>query len=223
MTAVTAVKQLMDYVGDGIQVADCFDLIAGTSTGGIISFLTGLRGETAEQAVQRYNLLIRQIFVKSALSTPRMVFTTATYDESLFMGILHRILGDDTMLDSRADPSTPYVFCVTSKMSSTPTHVALFRNYNYASGELSDHFTLDPEKVREELELPLDLEHELIRSGEYNRTRISRSAPGIKVSRGSRHPGSFRVLQRYALRASTAAPTVFKPVSFMCISLVIFL
>lgn len=73
MTAVTAVKQLMDYVGDGMQVADCFDLVAGTSTGGIISFLTGLRGETAALAVQRYNLLIRQIFVKSALSTPRMV------------------------------------------------------------------------------------------------------------------------------------------------------
>jgi len=212
MTAVTAVHSLMEHIGDDMQVADCFDIVAGTSTGGIISFLTGLRQETTAQAVERYDLLIKQIFVKSALSTPRMVFTTATYDESRFMDILSNILDDHTMLDSRADPSTPYVFCVTSKMSSTPTHVALFRNYNYGSGEMPDHFTIDPAKAREELDLPLQLEHELIQSGRYQRREVPLAmSPGIKISDGSRHPGSFRVLQRYALRASTAAPTVFKP------------
>jgi predicted acylesterase/phospholipase RssA len=212
MASVTALQCLMEFIGEGINVEDAFDILGGTSTGGIISFLTGLRGETCAQAAERYNQLIKQIFVKSALSTPRLFLTTASYDESHFMEILSKILVDDTMLDSRADPRTPLVFCVTSKMSSTPTHVALFRNYNYAAGELADHFTIDPKRAREEVGIPLDLEHQVIRKGRYAHRAASVSSPGVRTSDGSRHPGSFRVLQRYALRASTAAPTVFKPV-----------
>jgi hypothetical protein len=97
-------------------------------------------------------------------------------------------------------------------MSSTPTHVSLFRNYNYKAGELSDHFVIDPDKARQEAGIPLELEHDVIRCNDYTRSGVDVSSPGLKKTDGSRHPGSFRVLQRYALRASTAAPTVFKPV-----------
>jgi Patatin-like phospholipase len=187
MVAVSLVKGLVEAVG-GVEVADSFDIIGGTSTGGIISFLSGLRREPANLAVDRYNQLIKQIFVKSSLSTPMMLFTTASYDESHFMGILSDILGDDIMLDSRADPAVPYVFCVASKMSSTPTHVALFRNYNYAGGELADPFTIDPDKARLKLDLPLDLEHELIRTSSYERQQEVRPSSGYKIE-GSRHPG----------------------------------
>lgn len=213
MAAITAVKCLMDAAGDGADVADSFDIIVGTSTGGIIAFLIGLQRESSAQAVERYKQLINKIFIKSALSTPMMLFTTASYDESHFMSILVNILKENSMLDSRADPAVPLVCCLTSKMSSTPTRVALFRNYNYAGGEQADPFTIDPKVARQDLNLPLELEHELIRRGHYHKKANSASAiPGVKVAGGSRHPGSFRVLQRYALRASTAAPTVFKPV-----------
>lgn len=214
MVAVTALQRMLKTIGNGAEVADSFDIVAGTSTGGIIAFLTALRRETSDQAVERYNELIKQIFVKSALSTPMMLFTTATYDETNFMTILSKILGNYIMLDSRADPAVPLVFCVTSKMSSTPTHVSLLRNYNYARGELPDTFTIDPDKAREELGLGLDLEHPLLRSSNYERKKGPEGGtPGMQVSSdASRHPGSFRVLQRFALRASTAAPTVFRPV-----------
>jgi hypothetical protein len=213
MVAVTAVAALVEAAGEGLEVCDSFDLLAGTSTGAIISFLVGLRQETSLEAVERYNQLIRQIFVKSSFSAPLMLFTTATYDESPFMDILCNILGDDSMLDSRADPAVPLVVAVTSKMSSTPTHVALLRNYNYATGEFPDTFTVKPEEARAQLGLPLEVEHALIRNSPYKGAPLSSSnTPGERVSDASRHPGSFRVLQRYALRASTAAPTVFKPV-----------
>lgn len=141
-----------------------------------------------------------------------MIFTTASYDEVYFMEILVRILKENSMLDSRADPAVPLVCALTSKMSSTPTHVALFRNYNYPAGEMADPFTIDPDKAREDLDLPLEFEHEVIRSAKYERHKTQAAAPGSRSGSGSRHPGSFRVLQRYALRASTAAPTFFKPV-----------
>ena len=213
MSAVTALRCLVEQVEGNPEVCDAFDFICGTSTGGIIAFLTGLRQESSAKAMERYNELIQQIFVKSALSKPLMLFTTASYDESHFMGILCDILKDDIMLDSRSDPSVPYVFAVSSKMSSTPTHVALFRNYNYASGELADPFAISPSTAREELNLPLEMEHPSIRTGDYDTTLMAAPVnPRTNPRGGSRHPGSFRVLQRYALRASTAAPTFFKPV-----------
>jgi predicted acylesterase/phospholipase RssA len=217
MTAVSIINSLVESLGSGAEVSDSFDLIAGTSTGAIISFLLGLRRETSVEAMDRYNALVRKIFVKSALSTPMMLFTTATYDESPYMDILSNILGDESMLDSRADPAVPLVFAVTSKMSSTPTHVALFRNYNYAEGELPDPFTIDPESARRDTGLLLEFENTLLRTGKYTARKAAQAAATKKKSEGSRrsgsrYPGSFRVLQRYALRASTAAPTVFKPV-----------
>ena len=84
-------------------------------------------------------------------------------------------------------------------MSSTTSKVSLFRNYNYKKGEKPDKFVINPKDARRKLGLT-----------------YSSSSRGDETSQshneGSRHEGSFRVLQRAALRATTAAPTVFKPV-----------
>ena len=97
----------------------------------IIAFLVGLRRESSVMARKRYDRLIKRIFVKSALSGPMLVFTTATYDEAPFNTVIGEILRDNSMLASRADPRVPLVFAISSKMSSTPTQLCLFRNYNY--------------------------------------------------------------------------------------------
>lgn len=188
MTSVVALNSLVESLG-GVEVADCFDLVVGTSTGAIIAFLVGMRRETSEQAVKRYDVLIEKIFTKSALSTPLLLFTTATYDETPFMKVLSEILGDYTMLDSRADPSVPFVFGVTSKMSSTPTHVALFRNYNYNRGELPDPFIIRREEARESLGLTMEMEDDLIRKNDYMGNVDN---AGEKPTDGSRHPGKTR-------------------------------
>jgi hypothetical protein len=187
MTAVTAVDCLVEALG-GIEVSDCFDFIIGTSTGAIIAFLIGLRRETSKEAIDRYEDLIEKIFIKSALSTPLMLFTTASYDESPFMDILSEILGDATLLDSRADPSVPFVFGVTSKMSSTPTHVALLRNYNYSGGEYPDPFMVKPEDAREALGLTLEMEDDKIRLNDYVRKKVD-IGDVLKETYASRHPG----------------------------------
>jgi len=191
MTSVVAMKCLVDSVG-GLEVADCFDLVVGTSTGAIIAFLVGLNRETSEQAVERYDVLIEKIFTKSAFSTPMLLFTTASYDDSPFMNVLTEILGDNTMLDSRANPAVPFVFAVTSKMSSNPTHVALFRNYNYNGGELPDPFMIDPDDARENLGLSVNNEAKSIRMNNYPKKQdMVQPAPGTTTPKyGSRHPVS---------------------------------
>ena len=57
------------------------------------------------------------------------------------------------MLDSRADPAVPLVFGMSSVMTSTPTYVTIFRNYNCAGRELPDHFVQDPDESRLKLGL----------------------------------------------------------------------
>jgi hypothetical protein len=53
MAAITAVNYLMESIGHDADVADSFDMIVGTSTGGIISFLLGLKRDTSAEAVVR--------------------------------------------------------------------------------------------------------------------------------------------------------------------------
>eukprot|EP00549_Striatella_unipunctata_P010836 CAMPEP_0118721076 /NCGR_PEP_ID=MMETSP0800-20121206/30511_1 /TAXON_ID=210618 ORGANISM="Striatella unipunctata, Strain CCMP2910" /NCGR_SAMPLE_ID=MMETSP0800 /ASSEMBLY_ACC=CAM_ASM_000638 /LENGTH=705 /DNA_ID=CAMNT_0006628879 /DNA_START=154 /DNA_END=2271 /DNA_ORIENTATION=- len=204
MTTVTMMQGMVDAMG-GVELCDRFDMIVGTSTGAILAFLVGLRREPSWLAKKRYDSLIKRIFVNRPLKTPIMLLTTALYDEGHFMSIMEEILADASMLDSRADPSVPLVVAVSTKMSATPKELCLFRNYNYGGGELPDAFVVTPEEAKKELGMDEDPE------------RIPNFQPkvqgGIDRNReASRYPGSFRVLQRFALRASTAAPVYFKPV-----------
>jgi len=212
IAAITSLQGIVKAMG-GVEVCDAFDIIAGTSTGAIISFLVALRRESAGMARKRYDMLIKRIFVKSPLSTPMLVFTTASYDESHFIQVMEEILGDDSMLESRGNPRVPYVFAVSTKMSSTPTTVCLFRNYNYSGGELPDAFVIDPDDARREIGLPPKPDSPLRITDKSKYYSAKTAATMLLKNRiGSRNPGSFRIPQKVALRTTTAAPTVFKPV-----------
>jgi patatin-like phospholipase/acyl hydrolase len=162
----------------GGEACDKFDMICGTSTGAIIAFLIGLRRESSCKASRRYDELIDKIFVKGALSTPMLLFTTASYSEVPFTRVMDEILGDTTMLDTRADPRTPLVFAIASKMSSSTSKMALFRNYNYEGGS-NDNFVISAEKARKILGLP-----QLDKSLEDNNKKSSQ-----RSSYFSRHEG----------------------------------
>lgn len=200
---------------DGVEVCDAFDMIVGTSTGAIVAFLVGLRRESAAEARVRYDVLIKRIFVRSLLKPIMLPLTTASYDEAHLMDVLDEILGDEGMLDSRADPDVPLICAVASRMSSTPTGLALLRNYNYGGGELADKFTIDPNKARERLGLLSssgeDDDDEDDGAASERKGTVARPKCAPRSGIGSRYPGSFRVTQKIALRATTAAPTFFKP------------
>lgn len=211
IAAVTSLRHLVKAMG-GTEVCDCFDMIVGTSTGAIVAFLVGLRRESAADARIRYDTLIKRIFVKSLLKPIMLATTTASYDEANLMEVLEEILKDDGMLDSRANPAVPLICAVSSKMSSTPSQLCLLRNYNYGGGEMPDSFTINPTKARQRLGLEHD---DVMESSSSSSAQSSYVGAPIKCAprsgKGSRYPGSFRVTQKIALRATTAAPTFFKP------------
>ena len=87
MTSLGSLQCIVNTLG--IEPCDAFDMIVGTSTGGIIAFLIGLRLESSEIAKKRYDECIKRIFVKSALATPMLVITTAMYDEGKISSFLN--------------------------------------------------------------------------------------------------------------------------------------
>ncbi len=118
----------------------------------------------------------------------QLLFTTATYDETPFNTVVGEILRDNSMLSSRADPRVPLVFAISSKMSSSPTQICLFRNYNYGGGEMRDSFVQDPIEAKKELEI--DLQDDIFKmSGLLCYDGIPDTIN--KTAGGSRHPGKY--------------------------------
>jgi len=74
---------------------------------------------------------------------------------------------------------------------------------------MPDSFCIDPNKARQRLGLEHDdaMETDTI----INPKRLASIKCAPRTGKGSRYPGSFRVQQKIALRATTAAPTFFKP------------
>ena len=228
VATISVLKKLVEKLGGG-ELSDHFDMIAGTSTGAIIAFLVGLRRESIMAAERRYSELIGKIFKKGSLASTKMIFTTASYSHEPFQEILQEVLGDVTMIDSRGDQNVPMVFAVASKMSYNPARISVFRNYNYRVRGGRDSF-LDADEESNDSSVDGDLDGNSFSFERFMREELLPPAPkndedDSKISQliagysadfppgqASRHQGSFRIPQRIALRATTAAPTVFKPV-----------
>lgn len=112
------------------------------------------------------------------------------------------ILRDNSMLASRADPRVPLVFAISSKMSSTPTQLCLFRNYNYNGGEKEDAFVQDPIEARKELDLePEDDVMRSISGGGGQKVVLPSCTP--RPGKASRHPGKLPFTDHCSLALST--------------------
>ncbi|ESS35731.1 phospholipase, patatin family protein [Toxoplasma gondii VEG] len=129
--SLALLKQIMACVGQ--EVHETFDIICGTSTGGVIAALLGLEKATVSEAERLYDLLIREIFVRdsAAVTGARLVLRQALYNEKGWEGILERAWGRRRMIDFAADPACPKVFCVSTVASPNPTQVMVWRNYNF--------------------------------------------------------------------------------------------
>jgi hypothetical protein len=181
----------------GLEVCDSFDFIVGSSTGAIIAFLIGLRRGSCDSAKKRYDSLINDVFASSSIRS--LIFTTGKYDEKPFEAIIEGILGDATMVDSRADSDTPFVFALSSKMRINANKVALFRNYNYATQKTDDLYSGGK------------LERGI--GGGKRGNEATFVYPHLPPGNASRYSGSFRIPQKVAMRATTAAPTFFTPLA----------
>jgi len=78
--------------------ADVFDIICGTSTGGIIATLLGIKQLSIGEVDVLYDALIDKIFGKG--SNVKLVSQQAFYEEEGWEKILEQLCGRALMLDS---------------------------------------------------------------------------------------------------------------------------
>eukprot|EP00186_Timspurckia_oligopyrenoides_P002214 CAMPEP_0182448056 /NCGR_PEP_ID=MMETSP1172-20130603/23142_1 /TAXON_ID=708627 /ORGANISM="Timspurckia oligopyrenoides, Strain CCMP3278" /LENGTH=933 /DNA_ID=CAMNT_0024644773 /DNA_START=665 /DNA_END=3466 /DNA_ORIENTATION=- len=118
----------------GSEIHELFDVICGTSTGGIVAASIGLMHKSVEDVEKLYRGLIGRIFDKKPVSAPKLLFTRAFYDTAVFEKILKQECGSVALLDSQMDSNANKVFVVSSIMSRNPKELHLFRNYTYPVG-----------------------------------------------------------------------------------------
>eukprot|EP00871_Galdieria_phlegrea_P001839 jgi/Galph1/2656/GphlegSOOS_G1316.1 len=121
----------------GCEIHELFDVIGGTSTGGIIAVTLGLRKRPIEEVEALYRELIGKIFTKNPVNAPKLLITRAYYDASILEGILKREAGRSLFIDSTTEEKSNKVFVVSSVVSRKPHVMHLFRNYTFPEGKES--------------------------------------------------------------------------------------
>ncbi len=126
--AIAVLKEIVKAVGTGQQPFEMFDIICGTSTGGIIATILGLQQKNVEEMEVLYDEFIGKVFGKG--SNIKLVSEKAFYDESELEKVLYDICGEELLLDSNLH-DCPRVFCVSTKVDVNPPKTQIWRNYNY--------------------------------------------------------------------------------------------
>ncbi|KAL6826712.1 ankyrin repeat-containing domain protein [Trichoderma sp. SZMC 28015] len=126
-----------------LKPCDYFDLICGTSTGGLIALLLGRLEYTVDDAIKAYMKLGRRIFGKKL---PWLTRWDATYDHKILEDCLKEViresplkLGEDEPLkDDLHHCKTFVVSTILNRHSTTP---AILRSYDVKGRELAEAFS----------------------------------------------------------------------------------
>lgn len=123
--SIALMKSLFRSIG--LHPYEIFDIICGTSTGGIISTLLGSYMKSIDETEKLYDEFVYKVFAQK--SNVKLLTEKARYDEQAFAEILETICGDDRLIAAKKRPC-PNSFCVSSRVDCTPTTPFLWRNYH---------------------------------------------------------------------------------------------
>lgn len=154
MATVQMLKQI--ELGTGKPIHELFDLICGTSTGGMLAVALGIKQMTLDQCEEIYKRLGKLVFAepsskdneaatwiekldqlyKSSSQSFRVVVHGSKHSADQFERLLKEMCADDEgdLLIESAVKSVPKVIVVSTLVSVVPAQPFLFRNYQYPSG-----------------------------------------------------------------------------------------
>lgn len=142
--------------GTGKRIHEVFDLICGTSTGGMLAVALGIKMMSLEQCEEIYKNLGKLVFAepvpkdneaatwrekldqlyKSSSQSFRVVVHGSKHSADQFQRLLKEMCADEDgdLLIESAVKNTPKVFVVSTLVSVTPAQPFVFRNYQYPAG-----------------------------------------------------------------------------------------
>ncbi|XP_062160948.1 phospholipase A I isoform X2 [Alnus glutinosa] len=194
--------------GTGKRIHEMFDLICGTSTGGMLAVALGIKLMSLEECEEIYKNLGKLVFAepvpkdneaatwrekldqlyKSSSQSFRVVVHGSKHSADQFQSLLKEICANDDgdLLIESAVNNIPKVFVVSTLVSLMPAQPFIFRNYQYPAGTL---------------ELPLAI------SESSGISAIGSPTTGAQVGyKRSAFIGSCKHKVWQAIRASSAAP-----------------
>ncbi|CAJ1941306.1 unnamed protein product [Sphenostylis stenocarpa] len=157
MKGLATVQMLKEIEkGSGKRIHELFDLICGTSTGGMLAVALGIKQMTLEECEDIYKNLGKLVFAdpvpkdneaatwrekldqlyKSSSQSFRVVVHGSKHSAEQFERLLKEMCADedgDLMIDS-AVKNVPKVFVVSTLVSMMPAQPFIFRNYQYPAG-----------------------------------------------------------------------------------------
>eukprot|EP01036_Dinobryon_divergens_P024861 gene24861-33349_t len=122
--SISYLKEIFKQSATSKQPHEFFDIICGTSTGGIIAVMLGSQRLRLPETEALYDRFIDRVTEQ------------AFYDETELENVLYEIVKDDLMLDSNQNDCCR-VFCISTKVNNNPPQTQLWRNYNYPPGQSS--------------------------------------------------------------------------------------
>ncbi|KAI4298662.1 hypothetical protein L6164_032195 [Bauhinia variegata] len=208
MKGLATVKILKEIEkGTGKRIHELFDLICGTSTGGMLAVALGIKLMSLENCEEIYKNLGKLVFAepvpkdneaaswrekldqiyKSSSQSFRVVVHGSKHSADQFERLLKEMCADedgDLMIDS-AVKNVPKVFLVSTLVSVMPAQPFIFRNYQYPAGTP---------------ELPIGT------SESSGITVLASPTTGSQVGYNRAFIGSCKHQVWQAIRASSAAP-----------------
>lgn len=165
LATVQILKQIEQ--GTGKRIHEMFDLICGTSTGGMLAMALGVKQMTLDQCEEIYTKLGKLVFAepapkdeaatwkekidqlfKSSSQSFRVVVHGSKHSADQFERLLKEMCADEDgdLLIESAVKGIPKVFAVSTLVSVMPAQPYIFRNYQYPPGtvEVSSVMTESP-------------------------------------------------------------------------------
>lgn len=155
LATVQMLKQIEQ--GTGKRIHEMFDLICGTSTGGMLAMALGIKQMNMDQCEEIYTKLGKLVFAepvpkdesatwkekldqlfKSSSQSFRVVVHGSKHSADQFERLLKEMCADDDgdLLIESSVKGIPKVFVVSTLVSAMPAQPYLFRNYQYPPGTL---------------------------------------------------------------------------------------
>ncbi|KAK8664862.1 hypothetical protein V6N13_084635 [Hibiscus sabdariffa] len=164
MKGLATVQMLKEIEkGTGKRIHELFDLICGTSTGGMLACALGIKLMTLDQCEEIYKNLGKIVFTepvpkdesatwrekfaqlsKSSSQSFRVVVRGSKHSADQFERLLKEMCADEdgNLLIESAVKNIPKVFVVSTLVSVMPAQPFLFRNYQYPVGTPEVPFTI---------------------------------------------------------------------------------
>jgi predicted acylesterase/phospholipase RssA len=222
---------------------ELFDVICGTSTGGIIASLFVLGRCSAAHALETYQQFLHHVFPshqqpanqpQQRLSAPgtmrrtwntlqgivKLLFTDKSlYSEKEFERLLEEMLGEENrlLLDCNRFADCPRLLLVSTHLMQQHMHSPMPRQYQQQQQQQT--MPESQSGSRGSFQTPLTPSVHLWRNYDIDSIHdMQRQSSGSTMASAgsliSKYRGSCRIFSKDAIRATTAAPMLFVPISY---------